>query len=48
MEKAKKKINVTRIVSGLILFPLVAIILIWGNKYLVDVVISLIAILKRI
>ena len=46
MEKAKKKINVTRIVSGLILFPLVAIILIWGNKYLVDVVISLIAILS--
>lgn len=46
METAKKKINVTRIVSGLILFPLVAVVLIWGNKYLVDVLISLIAILS--
>ena len=46
METAKKKINVTRIVSGLILFPLVAIVLIWGNKYLVDILISLIAILS--
>lgn len=46
METAKKKINITRIVTGLILFPLVAIILIWGNKYLVDIAISVIAILS--
>lgn len=46
METAKKKINITRVVSGLILFPLVAIVLIWGNKYLVDILISLIAILS--
>ena len=46
METAKKKINITRIASGLILFPLVAVILIWGNKYLVDIVISIIAILS--
>lgn len=38
--------NVKRIVSGLILFPLVAIILILGNKYIVDIVISLIAIMS--
>lgn len=46
MDTAKKKINLTRIISGVILFPLVAIILIWGNKYLVDIVISIIAILS--
>jgi len=38
--------NVKRIVSGLVLFPFVAIILIFGNKYVVDIVISLIAIMS--
>jgi phosphatidate cytidylyltransferase len=46
METAKKKVNFTRIITGLILFPLVAIILIWGNKYLVDIAIAVIAILS--
>lgn len=46
MEAIKKKINVKRLASGLILFPLVAIVLIFGNKYLVDILISIIAILS--
>lgn len=35
-----------RIFSALILFPLVAIILIFGNKYLVDICVSIIAIMS--
>ena len=35
-----------RVVSALILFPLVASILIFGNKYLVDIVVSIIAIMS--
>lgn len=35
-----------RIASALIGFPLVAIILIFGNKYLVDIAVSIIAILS--
>ncbi len=35
-----------RISSALIGFPLVAIILIWGNKYLVDIAVSIIAIMS--
>ena len=35
-----------RVVSALILFPLVAIILIYGNKYLVDICVSIIAIMS--
>ena len=46
MEAIKKKINIKRVASGLILFPLVAIVLIFGNKYLVDILISIIAILS--
>lgn len=35
-----------RWISALILFPIVAIILIWGNKYIVDIFISIIAIMS--
>ena len=35
-----------RISSALILFPIVACVLIFGNKYLVDVVVSVIAIMS--
>ncbi len=35
-----------RIASALVGFPLVAIILIFGNKYLVDIAVSIIAILS--
>lgn len=35
-----------RWISGLILFPIVAIILIWGNKYVVDIFVSIIAIMS--
>ena len=38
--------NVKRVVSGLILFPLVVILLVFGNKYVVDVAISIIAIMS--
>lgn len=37
--------NFKRIVSALVLFPIVALILIFGNKYLVDVTVCLIAML---
>lgn len=38
--------EIKRVISALIGFPLVAIILIFGNKYLVDVTISIIAIMS--
>ena len=38
--------NIKRVLSGVILFPILAIILIFGNKYLVDVFISIIAIMS--
>ena len=38
--------NVKRVVSGLVLFPMVAILLIFGNQYIVDIAISAIAILS--
>lgn len=38
--------SIKRVLSGIILFPLFAIILIWGNKYLVDVFISIVAIMS--
>ena len=42
-EKTKKKIDIKRIVSALIGFPLVAIIMVLGNKYIVDVAMAIIA-----
>lgn len=38
--------NVKRFLSGIILFPIVAVILIWGNQYVVDVAISIVAIMS--
>lgn len=37
--------NLKRILSALVLFPIVAVILIFGDKYLVDITVTLIAIL---
>ena len=38
--------SIKRFLSGIILFPIFAVILIFGNKYLVDVFISIIAIMS--
>ncbi len=38
--------NVKRVVSGLTLFPIVVILLVFGNKYVVDIAISIIAIMS--
>ncbi len=38
--------NVKRFLSGIILFPIVAVIIIFGNKYVVDVAVSIVAILS--
>ena len=38
--------NVKRVVSGLVLFPIVAILLILGNQYVVDIAIAAIAIMS--
>ena len=37
--------NVKRVVSGLVLFPVAAAILILGNKYVVDVAVAILAIM---
>ena len=36
---------VKRVISAVVLFPIVALVLIFGDKYLVDIVISIIAIM---
>ena len=38
--------NIKRIISGLILFPIFAVILIFGNKYVFDVFIAIVAIMS--
>lgn len=38
--------NIKRILSGVILFPVLAILLVFGNKYLIDVFISIVAIMS--
>ena len=38
--------SIKRILSGIVLFPIFALILIFGNKYLVDVFVSIIAIMS--
>lgn len=38
--------NVKRFLSGIILFPIVAVIVIFGNKYVVDIAVSIVAILS--
>lgn len=41
-----KEMNIKRIISGIILFPLLAILLVFGNKYLIDIFISIVAIMS--
>ena len=38
--------NIKRVVSGVVLFPIFAVILIFGNKYLIDIFVSIIAIMS--
>ena len=38
--------NIKRVLSGIILFPIFALVLIFGNKYVVDVFISIVAIMS--
>lgn len=45
-EGIKEIMNVKRVLSGVILFPLVAILLIFGNQYVVDIAIAAISILS--
>lgn len=43
--KKKNNTNKTRIISAVILIPIVVAILIFGNKYLIDILCSILAIL---
>lgn len=45
-EGIKEIMNVKRVLSGVILFPLVAILLIFGNQYIVDIAIAAISVLS--
>lgn len=45
MEKEKKKFDVKRFSSALIGFPVVAIVMILGNKYIVDIAMAIIALI---
>ena len=38
--------DIKRFLSGIILFPILAIILIWGNSYILDIFISIVAIMS--
>ena len=44
-ERGKITMNYKRVLSGVILFPIMAIIFIFGNTYFVDTLISIIAIM---
>ena len=47
--KAKERVksmNIKRFLSGIILFPVVALLIIFGNKYIVDIAIAIVAILS--
>ena len=46
MKGTTNKMNIKRFLSGIILFPVVALIIIFGNKYVVDVAIAIVAILS--
>ena len=37
--------NIKRYVSGFTLFPIFAVVLIFGNKYIIDIALSIIAIM---
>ena len=38
--------NVKRFISGMVLFPIVAVIIIFGNQYIVDIAVSIVAIMS--
>lgn len=38
--------SIKRFLSGIILFPIVAILMVYGNKYIVDIVVSIVAIMS--
>ena len=37
--------NIKRYISGLTLFPIFAVVVIFGNKYVIDIALSIIAIM---
>lgn len=41
-----KEMSIKRLLSGVILFPIFAVILIFGNKYLVDIFVTIVAIMS--
>ena len=41
-----RNMKIKRFLSGIILFPVVALIIIFGNKYVIDVAIAVVAILS--
>ena len=42
-EKSKKKLDIKRITSAILGLPLVIIVLTFGNKYLVDIFLAIVA-----
>lgn len=38
--------NIKRFLSGIILFPIVALVIVFGNKYVIDIAIAIVAILS--
>lgn len=45
-EERGQNMNIKRVLSGVILFPIVALVIIFGNKYVVDIAIAIVAILS--
>ena len=46
MNNEKKKTIIQRLLSGLVLFPIVAIIVVFGNALIMDITVSLIAMIS--
>ena len=42
-EKKKKTIEMNRVISAILGFPIVALILIFGNKYVIDIALAIVA-----
>lgn len=45
-KELQKNMNIKRFISGMVLFPIVAIIIVFGNKYIVDIAVSIVAIMS--
>lgn len=45
-KELQKSMNVKRFISGMVLFPIVAVIVIFGNQYIVDIAVSIVAIMS--